>query len=131
MRTNGGKIAAEKGKRSTVNRRREKAKSKKHVQATTDGDAPGAVFAIADAPVAVSSLPLLCSLPSLVLTALPSLFHPNPKFIYILPMDGQLTFISEPWEMKHPRGGLSSTKLYHKYPRKLQNKSMTKSTDLS
>lgn len=119
------------GKEVQLTEEEKKPRENKTVQATTGWDAPGAVFAIADAPVAVSSIPRLCSLSPLVLTALLSLFHPNPKFIYILPMDGQLTFMSEPWEMKHPRGGLSSTKLYHKYPRKLQNKSMTTSTDLS
>ncbi len=107
------------GKEVQLTEEEKKPREKQNVQATTGGDAPGVVFAIADAPVAVSSLPLLCSLSPLVLTALPSLFHPNPKFIYILPMDGQLTFISDHWEMKHPRGGLSSTKLSHKYPRKL------------
>jgi hypothetical protein len=39
-----------------------KPREKQNVQATTCGDAPGAMFAIVDALVAVSSLPLLRSL---------------------------------------------------------------------
>ncbi len=58
-----------------------KLREKQNIQATTGEDAPGAVFAITDAPVAVSAIPLLCSLSPLILTALPFLFHPNPKFI--------------------------------------------------
>ncbi len=75
------RLQLKRGKELQLTEEGKKPKEKRNVQATTGGDAPGAVFAIADAPVAVSSLPLLCSLSPLVLTAVPSLFHPNPEFI--------------------------------------------------
>ncbi len=73
---------------------------KQKFQATTGGDAPGAVFAIAAVAIAVSSLPLLCSFSPLVLTALPSLFHPNPKFIQFEPVpNAQVCYFNNVWFM--------------------------------
>ncbi len=75
------RLQLKRGKEVQLTEENKNPREKQNGHATTSGDAPGAVFAIADAPVAVSSLPLLCSLSPLVLTVLSSLFHPNPKFI--------------------------------------------------
>ncbi len=79
------RLQLKRGKEVQLTEEDKKPREKQNVQATTSGDTPGAVFAITNAPVAMPSLPLMCSLSPLVLIALPSLFHPNPKFIQFEP----------------------------------------------
>ncbi len=57
------RLQLKRGKEVQLTEEDKKPREKQNIQATTGGDAPGAVFAIADAPLAVSSLPLLsCAL---------------------------------------------------------------------